>query len=216
MTGNVLAKLPAKRSGNRKLAGAKRNQLDEGRMNEQIATVTQSLGQHFVERWKHLGEMMRQIVEMMAESETRIRATRMVTERDQHLIEIVRTMFEKLPKLPRLRTPEERWERSGHTETAALLGMLYRFEATLPPALFDGLIERLRQQPCKHTLRWALVYEARFVAKLSWQEAYKHASERLAGTLASGSVYSMKRSYQLATRRWRAGTRRDFAGARPG
>jgi hypothetical protein len=184
----------AKQSGNKRVTGANRN------LDEQIAAVTQSLGGHLSERWEELEKMIREIYERIVESENRIRANGMVTERDQHLIEVVKDMFGKLPKLPGLKTPEERWEKSRHADTAALLDMLHPFKAILPPALWNGLNEHLRKQPSKHMVRWALVYEAHFIKKLSWPAAYEDASERLADTLAGGRSSTMKSSYLLVTR----------------
>ena len=184
----------AKQSGNKKVTGVNCN------LDEQIAAVTQSLGRHFSERWKELEEMVRQIDARIVELESGIYATGVVTERDQHLIEVLKAMFGKLRKLPRVKTPEERWEQSRHTDTAALLDMLHPFEAILPPVLYNGLNGHLRKQPSKHVVRWALVYEAHFIKKLSWQTAYTDVSERLADTSACGRSSTMKSSYQLVTR----------------
>ena len=205
-------KLPAKGSGDRKSTAAKSKDFGDCRLHELIDAVSKSLKRYLSEEWEQMLEGLGEIREMLVEAENRIGATGIVTERDQHLIVVCRPMLERLLKInPPLRTPEEIWERSGHTNTEALLAMLRPFETSLPPTLLKGLTERLRRPWSMHELRWALVYVGNFVEKLSWPEAYKNASERLTGTSAGASPYSMKYSYQLQNRLFRAGVRRDLA-----
>jgi hypothetical protein len=82
-----------------------------------------------------------------------------------------------------------------------LLSALIFSGAGLPYWLYHGMCERLaasiRQWP--HDVRYVLVCDGRR-RKLSWPDAYKDASMRLAGTSAAGGWRTMKRSYQLIAR----------------
>jgi hypothetical protein len=154
------------------------------------------------ERVKHTLAVLQEISEAAAASRTRIE-NGLATECDRRNLESAEKLWSKLG--PLLRSPEEIWEQSGHTDIDALIEMLLRSRTTtLPPALFEGLYSiLLRQRPknqTEHSTRWALVYYAHFIKKLSWPEAYKDASKRLAGTSAAGSPDTMKKSYGLVKR----------------
>ena len=76
-------------------------------------------------------------------------------------------------------------------------------------ALKAELAVRLPQEPDLHGVRWLMVLEGKRQGK-TWQNAYKYASERLAGTQWSGASLTMKASYQDFERKRRRQTGRGI------
>jgi len=114
----------------------------------------------------------------------------------------------------RLKVLEQRWKKSGGTDTQALLGALIFCEPQLPPWVFKGLRDRLIQQlpqepPPYHGLRWLYVTgELARNPNMKVRAASEAASKQLAHTPARGAAGTVERSYYIFEKQQRAHRRK--------